>query len=127
MRADRWCEVSSVVLLSNLDPPTPGRHHGHSQSDLAASVAHSAQHPPGAELEFSEISINLVWSTLIGLGMSRLCSLCLCGKGSVIGRPYAIKTQLKAPEAPYYGFLDEIPLGGYFLPFAVSLWHKGGL
>ena len=28
----------------------------------------------------------------------------------------AIKTQLKAPKAPYLG---------HFLPFAGSLWHKG--
>ena len=30
---------------------------------------------------------------------------------------YAIKNQLKAPKAPY---------SGHFLPFAGSLWHKGG-
>ena len=50
------------------------------------------------------------WSTLIGRGMSRLCSNWLDLDHSVCQLPYAIKTQLKARIV--------------FL--AVSLWHKSG-
>ena len=49
-------------------------------------------------------------STLIGRGLSRLCS-------DWLHLSDAINTQLKALKAPYQG---------YFLPFTVSLWHKGG-